>query len=330
MEGTVTDSLEAEIDLLFQLPPAEVVPARKALADTLKQAGDRASATRVMAIKRPPPAAWAINQVHFREPELLERARAGAAKLRELTAADGVDGRQLSAAVEAQRGATQAVVDAAARHCDAAGLAGGAPQQRKIFTSIQGWLSGTADEQPGRMTHDLEASGFDAIGSVGLVLAQPVPPPAAASGGGASGAGRPSHGAAAGVVRLATSQRAPARTPEPAQTRPPEPDPRELARATEQLAKSEREARTAVERARARETEQKQAERELERARLQVKDAERALVHLRAAVAKREAEHAQARAAVDDAAETRTRTERAVAHARAELASLRGHRSSSK
>jgi hypothetical protein len=306
----VTDALDPELDQLFQLAPADVVPARNALADRLRKAGDRASAARVMTVKRPTPGAWAINQVYFREPELLERARNRAATLQELHAADGVDGRQLSAAVDAQRGATQAVVDAAVRYCEAAGLAGGPPHQRKIFTSVQGWLSGTADEPPGRMTHDLEASGFDAIGSVGLVLPH-VPRSLAAAG----AASRPPAPAAAG------------RSPEPARSKPPEPDPRALAQATEQLAQREREARTAVERARQRDADRKQTELELERARLSVKDAERALVHLRAAVGQRESEHARAQAAASEALEAQARAERAVAGARTTLADLRGHRS---
>jgi hypothetical protein len=309
----VSDALDAELDQLFQLPPAEVVPARNALADRLRKAGDRAAAARVMTVKRPTPGAWAINQVYFREPELLERARTRAAKLQELHAADGVDGRQLSAAVDAQRGATQAVVDAAVRYCDSAGLAGGPPQQRKIFTSVQGWLSGTADEPPGRMTHDLEASGFDAIGSVGLVLPHV-----------------PRSLAAAGATPLPAPPSAASPSPAPVRSKPPEPDPRAIAQATDQLARREREARTAIERARQRDTDRKKAELELERARLSVKEAERALVLLRAAVAQREADHALAQTASSEAVEAQARAEQAVAEARTALANLRGHRSGPK
>jgi hypothetical protein len=325
----MTDSLalEAELDRLFHLPPAELVPARNALADTLRKAGDRAAADRVKSIKRPTPGAWAINQVSFREPALLERASAQAEKLRELHASDGVDGRQLAAAVDAQRSSTQAVVETAVRYCDAAGLAGGPPQQRKIFTTVQAWLSGAADEAPGRMTHDVESSGFDAIGSVGLVLPFVRPPTATGAALGAPSAPVPATPPAGAKHPKAA---APALVPAPPPAAPKGPDPRVLAHATDQLAKREREARTAVERARERVTERKQAELELDRAQLQVKDAERALVHLRAAVAKREAEHSRATTAVSEAEEDRVRTEEAVAQARTELANLRGHKSGSK
>jgi hypothetical protein len=321
----MTDAFEAELNLLFQLPPAELVPARNALADKLRKAGDRAAAERVKSIKRPTPGAWAINQVWFREPALLERARSHAEKLRELHASDGVDGRQLAAAVDAQRSAVQAVIDAAVRYCEATGLAGGPPQQRKIFTTVQAWLSGTADEAPGRMTHDIESSGFDAIGSVGLVL--PLAQPAAAA---SAEPVEPKHAKAAAPAGARPGKAAPAAAAATATAAGPKaPDPRLLAHATEQLAKRERDARTAAERTRERAAERKKAELELDRARLQVKDAERVLVHLRAAVAQREAEHARAVSAASEAEEDRVRAEAAVAQARTYLASLRGHKAGS-
>lgn len=332
---TDADALEAELDSLFRLPPAEVVAARNSFAARWKKSGDKEGAARIAAVKRPTPAAWAINQVHFREPALLARASENAAKLRALHAVDGVEGRQLAAAVEAVRSATQAIVDAAVRFCEGARMTGGAPQERKIYTSVQSWLSGTADEEPGRMTHDVEASGFDAIGSVGLVL-----PPSAA--GGAAAGGAQARGDATGGVAKATSNAAAARggasdggtaagraksgagsAKDASVAASNGSDPRALAFATEQLSKREREARAATERARERAAAQKEAERELERAKLQVKDAERALVHLRAAALDRATKVQQAEASTAEAEEDRIRAEEAVAHARTELANLR-------
>jgi hypothetical protein len=318
----VSDEFEAQLDAVFQLRPAEVVPARNALSDRLKKAGDKPAAAQVSAIKRPTPTAWAINQVHFREPELLQRASELAAKLRELHAADGVDGKQLAAAAEALRRATQQVVDAAMRHCEAAGLAGGSPQQRKVFAMVQSWLSGAADERPGRMTHDVEASGFEAIGSVGLVLPAvqlTAAGPRATTSSGAIGAPGVTSKGAGRAAANANAAAAPHKHP-----LTPEPDPQALAEATDRLAKREREARTAVERARERVAARKEAERELERAKLQVKDAERALVHLRAAQADREAKLAAADRELREAEDDREQSEAAVAQARTELAKLRG------
>lgn len=299
------DTLEAELDRLFQLLPSEFVAARKLLADQLKKAGDREAATRVLAMKRAAPSAWAINQVHFREPELLQRALARAQQLQALQATDGADPKQLSAAIDAQRAATQAIVDAATRHCESAGINAAQPQQRKIFTTVQGWLAGTSDEAPGRMTRELEPSGFDAIGSVGLVLPFVAPPVAGPHTGAANNLTR------AGAARAAAS---------------PELDTRAIDRATEELARCEREARRALEEARTRDAERKRAEREFEHAKLQVSDAERALTHLRATLAQRETEQTRARTAATEALAVQRRAETAVGDARTELARLRAPR----
>ncbi|HKU43312.1 MAG TPA: hypothetical protein VJR89_34360, partial [Polyangiales bacterium] len=130
------DPLDAELDRLFRLPPSELVGERNALADRLRKAGDKRSAERVKALKRPAPAAWALNQVFFRQPALIDDARRAAEELRSLQARDGADAPQLSAALAAQRTAAHAVVDAAQRCCAQAGLADGQPMQRKIFATL--------------------------------------------------------------------------------------------------------------------------------------------------------------------------------------------------
>jgi len=163
----VTVSLDAELDALFQLPPAEMVEARNALVERLRKAGDKASAQQVRALKRPAPAAWALNQVHFHQPTLLDDAQAQAARVRALHAQERVDPEELWVLVGAQRAATYAVVEAALAHCASAGLPTAQVQQRKILATVQGWLSGAGQEPPGRMTSELEAAGFDAVAEVG-------------------------------------------------------------------------------------------------------------------------------------------------------------------
>src|SRR6476620_5956159 len=54
--------IDAEIDRLYQVAPAEFTAARNALA---KQAGADAPAVRRLA--KPPVAAWAINQVYWKD-----------------------------------------------------------------------------------------------------------------------------------------------------------------------------------------------------------------------------------------------------------------------
>jgi hypothetical protein len=246
----MTADLDAELDRLFRLPAAELVEARNALADQLRRAGDKAGAARIKAIKRAAPVAWAINQAWFEQRALLERAREATAELRELHAR-GVDTRQIAAAVERQRAAMQAVVDAALRAGRGAGLSETALQPRKVFTTVQAWLAGKGEEPPGRMTQELEASGFDAF--AGMTLPAPLPEPPAPP---APPAADRQQDTAAEAVRAEAVRQA-------------------------QHAREQRRA-VALEQVGKRESERAAAERALEQAQVSVREAERQLVELRA------------------------------------------------
>jgi hypothetical protein len=285
------DPLEAELDRLFQLPPSELVGERNALADRLRKAGDKTAADRVKALKRPAPAAWGLNQVQFRQPLLIERARRAAITLREAHARDQGDPQQLSAAMTAQRDALHAVVEAALRCCTQVGLADGQPAQRKIFATFQAWLSGAGDEPPGRMQRELEASGFDALPSVG---SPPLQVPMALS---------------MAVVQQPLAAPAPRK-----------PDPRLLAQARSRLAEAERGAQGARERARNRRGEQREAEVALLRAQAQLRELEQKLRELQREITENEAELAQKTAAVDEAQRAEAAADRALDAARARLA----------
>jgi hypothetical protein len=179
IKAPVADALEVELDRLFRLPLAELVEARDALADRLRKAGEKALATRVKGVRRATPAAWALNQLHFEQPEVLDRAREASDEVRALHAQDGVDPRALSAALISQRAVLHDAVEAALERCEAAGLAVGPVLQRKLLATLQAVLAGKGDEGFGRLTRDLEASGFDAIASVGSAapLAEKPRPP---------------------------------------------------------------------------------------------------------------------------------------------------------
>jgi hypothetical protein len=302
----VDDPLEAEIDRLFQLPLAEMVEARNALADQLRKAGDRAAATRIKALKRATPGAWAINQVFYRQRELLERARERAAQLQQLHAQPGLDRQQLSASVDAQRSALQAVVDAAMRCCEDAGVQAGPAQQRKVFSTLQAWLGGSGDEAPGRMTHDIEPSGFGAAFALGVAVPAPLPPSAAAA---------PASSAPPAAV-----------TAKPATPRAPvevRPDPRLLEQATLRLAERQQRALEAALRARDRRAAHAEAERALLRAEATVLEAEKTLADSRARVAERRAELARASDSAEAAERARAEAEHHLAQANAELERVR-------
>lgn len=122
---------------LFEVPPEEFVARRDQLVRELRQAGDKAAAGEVKALRRPTVAAWAVNQLAARHPEQLSelvalggRLRAahgalleggGTASIREITAEQRRLVAQLTdtavallgRAGEAQRDAVSHTLDAA-------------------------------------------------------------------------------------------------------------------------------------------------------------------------------------------------------------------------
>jgi hypothetical protein len=312
----MTDALETELDRLFRLPPAELVEARNALADTLRRAGDKAGAARIKALKRAVPVAWAINQVHFTQPLLLERARVQTNSLRELQAQRGVDARQLARAVEQQRASAQAVVDAALRAGRGAGLSDAVLQPRKLLTTLQAWLAGKGDEAPGRMTQELEASGFDAFAGMTLSPAPAVAPistqPVMEAVGATSATSVVSADASEASARAA--QKAAERAAIEAAERAA------IERATQLLAEREQLAAAARERVELRAAEQGRARQAREHAQASVRDAERRVVELRSALEQREHELERFAAALEEAQAAQVQADEEAATARAELA----------
>lgn len=288
----MTDPLDPDLDQLYQAAPDEFVAARNALSDRLRKAGDKASAARVKALKRPTPAAWLLNQVWFTHAELFEQASAATQRLRDLHQHGGHDRRELSAAIDTQRRAMNTVLDAAKRCGQQAGMAVEAVLQRKLFTTLQAWLAGGAGERPGRMAQEVEASGFDAVAALGM----PAP-----------------------MIKAAPDA---VSAPPPAAPAPRAPDAHAIARAAARLTESERLARDA-----AREHEQLRARvaqdlEELARARRTVQDAEATLVKLRTQVSEREAALTGMHASLEAAERAEQRAHEEEARARAELAAL--------
>jgi hypothetical protein len=269
IKGAVTDALEVELDQLFQRPLSGLVEARDALVARLRKAGDKAAAAKVKALRRPTPAAWALNQVHFARPELVAQARTASDEVRALHAQDGVDPRALSAALTAQRAALHEVVESALLHCEAAGVPSGAAHQRKLLATLQGVLSGVSEERPGRLTRDLEPAGFDAIAVVGTPgtpgpgLAVPKPGPS--------------------LIKATLSSDS------------------EQAAARALVRERELSAHEAQKRAQQARNELTNAEREQEAAEARVRAAEATLASLQARLVTREEESSRLRAALDEA-----------------------------
>ena len=167
-----------EIDRLFALPLDEVTSARNELAKRLKQDGDAEAAEQVRSLAKPSIAAWAMNQL----------ARSDAAGVRSLL---NVASRLRSAQERSLRGerAADEVRAAQAEERDVLRTlthrAGellrdaGRPATTATLDRVSSTLRGAALAEPGRtllregrLTGDVEVSGFDAFAGMDVRAAR--------------------------------------------------------------------------------------------------------------------------------------------------------------
>ncbi len=112
---------------LYTTPPGEFVAARTALAKERRQAGDRAGATALAALRKPSAVDWALNVVAADHPEVIDDFLAAAARVREAQTAaaegrGGADGRDALRELRTQAARVVALVDEAAGRSASGGL----------------------------------------------------------------------------------------------------------------------------------------------------------------------------------------------------------------
>jgi flagellar biosynthesis GTPase FlhF len=161
--------IDTELDRLYQLPPDQFTAARNALA---KEAGAEGAVVRALA--KPPLAAWAVNQVHWKHRDVYDTLIASSNELRKihkavLTGRQGDirdAGRQHDEAVEAALKAALAILrDAGHPATDAT--------RQAIITTLRA-LPG--DDPPGRLTRTLQPGGFEMLAGLSIAGAR-VPAP---------------------------------------------------------------------------------------------------------------------------------------------------------
>jgi hypothetical protein len=165
-------SLEADLDRLYQVPPAAFVSERNALAKALKGAGDKAGVEQVSRLVRPSPVAWAVNQLHFRAPRELDALREAGSALRRAQE-EQFDPDDFAERRRAHQEALRAAAARALSFAEQGGLNPNAVFERRLEATLN--LLGAmpdASPPPGRMHAELEAMGFDA-----LVAVAPAPAP---------------------------------------------------------------------------------------------------------------------------------------------------------
>lgn len=163
-----------EIDELFALPLDEFTAARNELAKRLKRDGDAEAAEQVRALPKPSVAAWAVNQLAHREPESVRSllnvaARLRSAQERSLKGERAAD--ELRAAQAEEREIIRGLArDAEAILREAARAASGTTLERvsSLLRAAAAVEPGRTALREGRLTGDVEVSGFDAFASLKL------------------------------------------------------------------------------------------------------------------------------------------------------------------
>jgi hypothetical protein len=279
-------TLDREIDRLYQLPLDEFTPARNGLA---KDAG--ADAARIRALTKPPIAAWAVNQLYWRNVDVWN-ALIEAAENARRTHKAVLSGRagDVRAATKVHDDAVEEALRATLAMLANSNHPASDATKHAIATTLRA-LPG--DEPPGRLTRVLQPGGFEML--TGLSMAPGV------------------------AVRPAKPARpAATRTTRTAETLPstPKVDAKALTRAREASAAATRGLREAEHAVRREEFEIVRTTRDEERAAKAVEDARKALIEATSALERAEA-----------AAKAATRVREAVAkrseQAREELSKAR-------
>jgi hypothetical protein len=164
-----------EAERLYGLPLEEFVQERNALARQLRSDGRREDADRVAALRRPPLAVWAINQLARAGGKAFDRLFEAGDRLR---AGDPEGADELSAAVDTLvRGARKVLEDA--------GHAAGDATAQRIASTLRAAPADAANAEAlrsGQLTEELEPAGFAAMAA----LAGGTRPPASAKEAGAT------------------------------------------------------------------------------------------------------------------------------------------------
>jgi hypothetical protein len=245
-----TPDLDARVDELYQLPLDQFTGARNALAKELKQ-------PQLKDLEKPSIAAWAVNQLYWKErpsyDRLIEAGEQLRTEHRKLLSGKSAEVRE---AEQEHRTAMRAAVDKIKSLLNGAGHAA----TEATVTSVQETLAALpSDDPPGRLVKPLKPRGFEAL--AGLPQASgprsqvPGPRGQAPGGGGQASAGSPLK-----LVKSATDEK----------------------RDRDEAQRRDKEERERKERQREAAKELKAAEATMLRAEEAVKKAEKALGELRA------------------------------------------------
>ncbi|HET9490692.1 MAG TPA: hypothetical protein VFR64_13170 [Methylomirabilota bacterium] len=160
----MAERLARELARLHAVPLTDFVKTRDALARELRAARRTAEADAVAKLRKPTPAVWAINRVAREDPDAVARLVAVVDSLKR--AHFGEPG-PLAEATEAQRSTLEHVLERAKAVLANAGLGVSATVLGRMSATLLGAAAdpeATAALRQGRLTHELPAPGFEALG----------------------------------------------------------------------------------------------------------------------------------------------------------------------
>ena len=163
-------NLEDDVDALFQLPLAEFIGARNSLAARLKRVGRADDANLVKALAKPSISAWAVNQLHWKHREALDRLLATNQGFRQAQTSNTA-GRiaDVRALLDVRREALSHLSDLATVLLRDAGHNPAPDTIHRILTTLEavsGYATPSNGPTPGRLTQDVDPPGFESLASL--------------------------------------------------------------------------------------------------------------------------------------------------------------------
>ena len=161
---SVVPELEAELDELYALVPADFTHARNDLAQRLKQAGQVDAAARVKQLRKPTLPLWAVNQLARRHPDEVRALLDAGSRLRAAQqAALRGENQELRTATTEERKLVRGLTQ---RSEELLQEAGHATDPKRIAGTLRAAAVDPAGRgllEQGRLSDELEPTGFGAI-----------------------------------------------------------------------------------------------------------------------------------------------------------------------
>jgi hypothetical protein len=156
-----------DVDALFRLPLAEFTGARNTLAAQYKKSGRGDEAALVKVLAKPTISAWAVNQLYWNHRKAFDRLLASAERFHKAQAS-AARVANMREALNERREALTDLSDLATSLLRDAGHNPSLDMIHRITTTLESmsvYASRSDAPRPGRLTHDVDPPGFEALAS---------------------------------------------------------------------------------------------------------------------------------------------------------------------